>query len=99
MRLSKLTSHFPGRLSDGPGRSGRNMPATHSDEATTFMPRHNYYYDCGARAGQRVRLKRPFTVNGTGLTHQEGEIWQVVRANPRRPRPVIMLRTSSGQFH
>lgn len=49
-----------------------------------------YLYDCGVRAGQRVRLKKTKS-HGVG-----DEIWQVVRGVDSRPRRIVALRKPDG---
>src|SRR5688572_19010275 len=57
-------------------------------------------YRCGARAGQRVRLRRGLVVRDdqnkpTGMVHAIGEVWTVVRGASEEPR-VLWLREPSG---
>src|SRR5579859_5866529 len=60
-------------------------------------------YRCGARAGDRVRLRREITVrdcygNPNGKVHIIGEIWHVVRGADEEPR-VVWLREPDGSAH
>jgi len=48
-------------------------------------------YRCGARAGERVRLRRELAIldhrdRPTGKIHAPGEIWTVVRGAAEEPR-------------
>ena len=58
-----------------------------------------YEYDCGAKSGQRVRLKRDFVIAGLNETHNAGEIWNVLRGSVKRPRYLVRLRRADGRWH
>lgn len=60
-------------------------------------------YRCGARAGERVRLRRELAVRNshnrpTGKTHAVGEIWTVVRGAAKDLR-VLWLHEPDGTSH
>jgi hypothetical protein len=60
-------------------------------------------YHCGARAGDRVRLRRDLIVRDhkdkpTGEVHHTGEIWTVLRGTAETP-PVVWLRQPDGKSH
>jgi hypothetical protein len=60
-------------------------------------------YRCGARAGDRVRLRREMVVRDhkgkpTKEVHPAGEVWTVLRGTSEEP-PVIWLRQPDGKSH
>ena len=60
-------------------------------------------YRCGARAGDRVRLRRDFVLRDhkdrpTAEVHRAGEIWTVLPGTADKP-PVIWLRQPDGNSH
>ncbi len=60
-------------------------------------------YRCGARAGDRVRLRHDMVVRDhkdkpTGEVHRAGEMWTVLRGTAEEP-PVIWLRQPDGDSH
>ena len=60
-------------------------------------------YKCGARAGDRVRLRRDITIGDhTGAPTEEvcqaGEIWSVLRGAAEEP-VVVWLRQADGVIH
>ena len=58
-----------------------------------------YEYDCGARSGQNVRLKRSLTLHGTDKTHAAGEIWSVMPGVDLQPRRFVLLHKPDGCPH
>ena len=50
------------------------------------------HYRCGARAGDRVRLRRDIG------THSAGEIWSILRGAAEVP-VVVWLRQADGETH
>ena len=60
-------------------------------------------YQCGARAGDEVRLRHDIVVREhddapTGEVHCAGEVWMVLCGSVEQP-PVIWLRQPNGQTH
>jgi len=60
-------------------------------------------YQCGARAGDRVRLRRDIAVHdhtgaATGEVHRAGEIWSVLPGAAEEP-VVVWLRQADGETH
>ena len=60
-------------------------------------------YQCGARAGDEVRLRHDIVVREhddtpTGEVHRAGEVWTVLCGSVEQP-PVIWLRQPDGQSH
>jgi len=60
-------------------------------------------YRCGARAGERVQLRRELIIRDghkrpTGEVHAAGEIWTVVRGSAEEPR-VLWLHEPNGTSH
>lgn len=60
-------------------------------------------YQCGARAGETVRLRRELVIRDhrkkpTGEVHPVGEVWKVVRGSAEIP-PVLWLRQPDGAPH
>ena len=60
-------------------------------------------YQCGARAGDQVRLRHDIVVRDhddtpTGEVHRAGEVWTVLCGSVEQP-PVIWLRQPDGQSH
>ena len=60
-------------------------------------------YCCGARAGDRVRLRRDLVFRDhkgkpTGAVDRAGEIWTVLRGTAEQS-PVIWLRQPDGTAH
>jgi hypothetical protein len=58
-------------------------------------------YACGARAGDRVRLRRDIPIQDhtgkhTGEIHHAGEIWSVLRGAAEEP-VVVWLRQADGE--
>lgn len=59
-------------------------------------------YQCGLKAGDRVRLRRELTIRDqTGQTsevHPSSEIWTVLRGSSHDPS-VVWLRQANGKRH
>lgn len=59
-------------------------------------------YRCGARAGEKVRLRQDLVVEWegvpTGVVHSTGEIWTVI-AGSSAPPVVLWLRQPDGHPH
>ena len=60
-------------------------------------------YQCGARAGDRVRLRHDIIVRQhdetpTGEVHRAGEVWTVLRGSVEQP-PIVWLQQPDGQSH
>jgi len=60
-------------------------------------------YQCGARAGERVRLRQDIVVRDhkdkpTGNVHRAGEIWTVL-SGAAEPPVVVWLRQADGDRH
>jgi len=60
-------------------------------------------YQCGARAGDRVRLRRDIVTCGTGggatdVGHRAGEMW-TVETGAAEPRVAVWLRRPDGDRH
>ena len=60
-------------------------------------------YKCGARAGERVRLRKDIVVRDergelTGDVHRAGEIWSITRGSAVPPLDV-WLRQPDGHTH
>jgi len=60
-------------------------------------------YKCGARAGERVRLRKDIVVcdhrgKATGDVHRAGEIWLVTRGSAEPPLD-LWLRQPDGKAH
>jgi hypothetical protein len=61
------------------------------------------HYKCGARAGDRVRLRHDIEVQDhigalTGEVHRAGEIWSVLPGAAEEP-VVVWLRQPDGERH
>ena len=60
-------------------------------------------YQCGVRAGDRVRLRHDIIVREhdgtpTGIVHHAGEVWTVLRGSIEEP-PIVWLRQPDGESH
>jgi hypothetical protein len=60
-------------------------------------------YKCGARAGDRVRLRRDIAIHNhtgapTGELHLAGDIWLVLRGAAEEP-VAVWLRQADGETH
>jgi hypothetical protein len=60
-------------------------------------------YECGIRAGERVRLRQDIVVRDhrgkpTGSVYRRGEIWEVLRGSVEPP-VVVWLRMLDGRSH
>ena len=60
-------------------------------------------YECGIRAGERVRLRRELIAHHesgepTGENHQSSEIWKVLRGTSEKPS-VVWLSQPDGERH
>jgi hypothetical protein len=60
-------------------------------------------YQCGARAGDPVRLRRDIAIHDhtgapTGEAYHAGEIWSVLRGAAEEP-VVVWLRQANGETH
>jgi hypothetical protein len=62
-------------------------------------PKTEYTYDCGVKAGQKVRLKHTVHLEAIGQVHLPGEVWTVVRGFWKRPRRLIRLQRPDGGPH
>ena len=58
-----------------------------------------FVYGCGVKAGDRVRLKKGFTVKGTNDVHAPGEVWRVLKGAATHPRILVKLRRPDGRIH
>jgi hypothetical protein len=67
--------------------------------AKKSQKRKLFVYDRGVKAGDRVRLKKGFTVKGTNDVHTPGEIWRVLRGVDKHPRILIKMRQPDGRIH
>jgi hypothetical protein len=56
-------------------------------------------YECGARSGQKVRLKRHLALKGSDKTHSEGEIWSVMPYDAPKPLRFVLLQKPDGNPH
>lgn len=61
------------------------------------------HYQCGVRAGDRVRLRHDIIVrehDGTpnGTVHRAGEVWTVLPGSIDEP-PIVWLRQPDGESH
>ena len=72
----------------------------------TYRPVTDYpvtEYCCGARAGDRVRVRRDIVVrdhsgNPTSKIHRAGEIWSVLPGAAEEP-VVVWLQQADGETH
>ena len=74
-----------------------------SDEYITVSTFDITQYQCGLRAGDRLRLKRDLPIlneegNPTDALHKAGEIWTVLSGSSRDPE-ALWLRQADGNLH
>ena len=60
-------------------------------------------YQCGIRAGDRVRLRHNIVLREhdgtpTGIVHHAGEVWTVLRGSIEQP-PTVWLHQPDGETH
>jgi hypothetical protein len=81
-------------------RGKRNAPAKEWKLVDSFPVSE---YRCGAKAGDRVRLRRELVIEDssgkpTGKVFPSGDVWTVIRGAAEEPR-VLWLRTSDQESH
>jgi hypothetical protein len=82
-------------------RRAQSQPSKDKFKLVTEYPITDY--QCGARAGDRVRLQHDISIQDhtgkpTGEVHLAGEIWLVLRGAAEEP-VVVWLRQANGETH